>query len=298
MTFQNSYDAHPAGGWHTSPSFSKNHFELYTCLSLFCEALKIKIVCRNCYLMGLGMYPSDGWFSWSSCFFHRQVFTPVADKSICSVGRLLCRYLNIYKTVFSFSNFVCTYSSSKQLGWPIMRQISQPSFSFQLLTWRTVRQRAASAPYRPSVWRLKTTSLVCVAWATRATVCCAPTLMNVSVACTAVTLRPAATTPLAATDASASMDMLEMAPTARTLMNAKMKMGVAMPVPSAPTMRVGDSANANLVSVVMASCALMLTNALTKESAIGMPPAATTLAPMYAPVTQAIREMETTCVWT
>lgn len=84
-----------------------------------------------------------------------------------------------------------------------------------------------------------------------------------------------------------------MAPNVRTSTSAKKIMGVAMPVPSVLTMRVGDSANVKLASGVMASSVLILTNALTGRTAIGTPPAPTTLGPMYVPVMLAIRVMVT-----
>lgn len=115
---------------------------------------------------------------------------------------------------------------------------------------------------------------------------------------TTVTQRPAATTRWAATAVSASVDILEMAPTARILMNAKKKMEAAMPAPSAPTMRVGDSASVKLASAVMASDAPMLMNVPTKESAIGTPLVPTTPGLMFVPVMLAIREMGTTSVLT
>lgn len=89
-----------------------------------------------------------------------------------------------------------------------------------------------------------------------------------------------------------------MAPNVTTLMSAKKKMGAAMPVPSVVTLRVGESASVKLATRVTASSVLILMNVLTIGSAIGMPPAPTTLGPMCVPVMLAIRATETTCVLT
>lgn len=114
----------------------------------------------------------------------------------------------------------------------------------------------------------------------------------------AVTQRPAATTLWAAIAVSASVDILEMAPTVRTSTSAKKKMEVAMPMHSALTSREGDSASVKLDLEATASSVLILMNALPQGPAIGMPLAPTTLGPMRVPVMLAIRAMETTFVLT
>ncbi len=132
----------------------------------------------------------------------------------------------------------------------------------------------------------------CAEWGTGALECSAKTLTSVQLVYTAAMQKHSAVTLWAVTPVHAKMVILVMVSNAKISMSVKLIMVDAMLMRFAPTEMEEETAVASLVSLEMDFSAMMIMSAQDRESAIGMPLAPTTLAPMCAHAMLATKAME------